>query len=177
MGYIMTYNYTSNIDGRNVAWDRHALQPRKNAICPDLCGQECNADQTECYDVPQLDHCYNRTTNGASPRMPHTLCATKQGTQYCADDYTFQIDGGRKTWLQGVKKVTREKLVDCDIECRQTWLEKHMKSACSHINTNPKSRHYNEKVPCGYYWHGKELVEDGWPHGRSAACRLDTYPI
>jgi len=133
VGYIVTYTYnrTWGDPSTGFVWHRQGLQPRKSAdVCPDLCGTECNADRSEC-------------------KQPFTLCVDDEGVEYCANDYDFRIGGKRVSFLPRHKRQHRKKLLSCTAECHRAWPEKEMRSACSHINTNPKSKHYDEAVPCG----------------------------
>lgn len=183
VGYIMTYTYneTWGVPGLGVVWSRQGLQPRKSAdVCPDLCGTECNADRSNCWDVPQLDWCNQGLTFAASPKVPLTTCTDHAGVDYCANDYEFKIGGKRRSFLpqHPKKRRHREKLLSCTAECQRAWPGKGMRSACSHINTNKKSKHYDEAVPCGWGWSGGELKEkSNRSYGGLATCRNDQYEL
>jgi hypothetical protein len=87
----------------------------------------------------------------------------------CGGEGALQIDGQLQTLSRARAKLGYEKKLDCSRECEERL--PGMKSACTHLNTNGKSKHYNEAVPCGYRWKGKKLWED--LDGLEEACAVD----
>jgi len=106
-------------------------------------------------------------------------CVTvDDGRRMCASQGDLEIDGRLQTLYPHSKTkatLSYEKKLDCSAECRERWPETKagMKSACTHLNTNRKSKHYNQAVPCGYTWRGKQLMEEAWRNGLGEACAVD----
>ena len=65
------------------------------------------------------------------------------------NEEALEINGKRFPLDLGWKKPRTEKLLSCGHECALIWPQKQMKSACSHLNVNKKSKHYDQAVPCG----------------------------
>jgi len=106
-------------------------------------------------------------------------CVTvDDGRRMCADLSALQIDGQVRYIHKYNSAHTYEKKLDCSNECRERWPETKetksgIKSACTHLNTNRKSKHYNQAVPCGYRWKGNRLYEVAWRDGLVEACAVD----
>ena len=98
-------------------------------------------------------------------------CVVVDGKRMCADQGALQIDE-RVQYLHKFNTAqSYEKKLDCSAECAAQWPEKEMKSACTHLNTNRKSKHYDQAVPCGYFWNGKKLMQ--YMYGLTEACAVD----
>jgi len=89
----------------------------------------------------------------------------------CGSRGYLEMDGQLQILYPPKAKLFYEKKLDCSAECREAWPEKEMKSACTHLNTNRKSKHYDQAVPCGHKWDGNKLRElEG---GVDEACAVD----
>jgi len=169
VGYIATYNWTTT---KSVVWDSYQSYPRNDDACPSMCGTECNNDRSECWAVPEM-HCYPKITREVWPDPPKYSCMQADEGRICGNEEALEINGKRSPLDLGWKKPRTEKLLNCGHECALIWPQKQMKSACSHLNVNKESKHYDQAFPCGYHWKGKNLWEDGWNGwGSQASCSL-----
>lgn len=89
----------------------------------------------------------------------------------CVSPDTLAIDSKVQDLSTGHASMYYEKKVDCSEECAAQWPGKEMKSACPHLNDNEKSKHYDQPVPCGFFWRGNKLVDVS--HGEKGVCALD----
>jgi len=156
VGYVTTYNWTSvPNDNRKYSWERHDTRRRDDKACRWITGEQCTSDMSECWRMPALWRCYKDLTDVSNPHNFKYACTTIDGKRICAHDKVIEVDGART--VMKYRKYEAKKVLDCSDECRNMWPEKDMKSACSHTNTNEKSKHYGEDVPNGYQWQGRHL--------------------
>ena len=114
---------------------------------------------------------YASVVNRVWPSDYRTACVTVNGKRMCASPDALQIDGLVQDLSTGHASVYCEKKTDCSEECAAQWPEKEMKSACSHLNANEKSKHYDQPVPCGFFWRRNKLIEISG--GKDETCALD----
>jgi len=106
-------------------------------------------------------------------------CVTvDDGRRMCGSQGNLEINGQLQTLYPPKATLSYQKKLDCSNECRERWpgpkeTKSGMKSACTHLNTNRKSKHYNQAVPCGYKWKGNRLYEVAWRDGLVEACAVD----
>jgi len=174
VGYIATYNWTTT---KSVVWDSYQSYPRDDDACPSMCGTECNNDRSECWAVPALQ-CYPRITGEVWPVPPKYSCMQADEGRICGNEQAFEINGKRHPLGMHWNKPRTETLLSCSHECALIWPQKQMRSACSHLNVNKKSKHYDQAVPCGYIWKGNKLYESGFAWwGSMATCALLEYDL
>ena len=107
----------------------------------------------------------------AWPSDHRTTCVTVSGVRLCASASALQIDGTVQDLTAGHASAVYERKESCGAECAAQWPGKEMRSACSHVNNNRKSKHYDQAVPCGFYWSGNRLLTLG--KGETEACAVD----
>jgi len=171
VGYIATYNWTTT---KSIVWDVYQSYSRHDDVCPHMCGTECNNDRSECWAVPEM-HCYPKITREVWPDPPAHACWQADEGRICGNEDEVVINGKRMSTDLSSGTRTAETPLSCSHECQLIWPQKQMKSACSHLNVNKKSKHYDQALPCGYHWKGNNLWEDGWnAWGSHASCSLVT---
>jgi hypothetical protein len=178
VGFVTTHNWT-RASGAEYLWERHETRVRNDDKCR-ISGTQCTrGNDSDCWTISEVQ-CYKGLTEAASPRNEFKACVNVSDVRICNNEsrfVTFIGDTRGKVIFQP-RRYPPKKVLDCSEECRATWPEKtDMRSACSHRNTNPKSKHFGEDVPSGWHWAGRRLGEDGrFTWGMRATCQDYHYP-
>jgi len=197
MGWVAIYNLTSPsfrgmyFNSSSTVWYRNGTVPRDDFDRPHMCGKECNADRSDCWDVPRKSRSLSYQLARDSPLTPFfcaevtqysslirrswpdytKACVQVDGRRMCADQSSLQVDGQVQYIHRYNAAQSYETKLDCSAECLAQWPEKEMKSACTHLNTNKKSKHYDQAVPCGHFWKGNKLRQ--YMSGPDQECAVD----
>lgn len=90
------------------------------------------------------------------------------GYNICANMNLLQIDGDRTLIYK--KKNKLDDILDCTHECEVQWPQKHMRSACSYLYQDKKSKYYNQSVPSGMWIDNKGRYHTIDTRGRDTAA-------